>query len=112
MQFARPPVIIQTIRRVRLLLRLDNHRARPQSMYGSPGNINHVARVNTFIQFSNVLGALLVDRLLPTAQPSRPAFSPKATLRSRLRVSHIPALGFAPGLTHAARLLIIGMNLH
>ena len=25
---------------------------------------------------------------------------------------HIPALGLAPGLTHAARLLVIGMNLH
>ena len=77
MQFARTPVIIQTISCVRLLLCFDNHRARPQRMHRSAGNIDHVAGVDVD-PVQQFFGAILVDRLLQLSVRSRPAFNPKA----------------------------------
>src|SRR5271167_2695178 len=57
------------------------------------------------------LGAVFANRLFELSR-SRSGFQAQCNLRAGIGVRHVPALRLAPGLAHAARLLVVGMDLH
>src|SRR5206468_12135544 len=109
MQFARTPVVVKTVRSIRLLLSLDDNRSRAQAMHRSACNINHVSRVEVD-PIQQFFGAILVNRLLKL-RGGDTRLQAQSNLGTRLGMRHIPALRLSPGLSDADRLGVVGMHL-
>src|SRR5215831_4901506 len=106
MQFPRTSVVVQSIRRVRLLLCLHDDRPWPKRMYSSASDVNHVALIYVD-PVQQILGTLLVNRSFQLRR-SHARLQAKSNLGARLSVSHIPALGLSPRLADTQGLLVIG----
>src|SRR5258707_1902258 len=110
MQLAGPAIIVQPIRGIRLLLSLDDHRARTQSVYGSTRNVDHVAGVDVD-PIQQLFCGPCVNRLFQLSHGDARLQS-QGDLRSGPGMGNVPAFRLAPWLAHAERLLVIGMNLN
>ncbi len=110
MQRARASIIVETIRRVGLLLRLHDDGARPQCMHRAASNVNHFALVD-IDPVEQFLSALFMDALLEIRARDA-GFQSKRDLRPGLGVRHVPAFSFAPRPAKALSRRVVRMNLY
>jgi hypothetical protein len=78
-------------------------------MHGAGGYVNHFALVDVD-PVEQVLGGLIMDSFFELRHGDA-GLQSEADLRAGLGVGHVPAFGFAPGLTEALRSSVVGVDL-
>src|ERR1700675_3404961 len=99
MQRARASVVVETIRGIRLLLRLHDDGARSKRMHRAAGNVNHFALIDVD-PVEELFRALVMDALFKLSAGDA-GLQSERNLRSGLGMCHVPAFGFAPRLAEA-----------
>ena len=110
MQLARAPVIIEAIRGIGILLRLQQHYPRANGVHCAGVHVNHLAGSHSY-PIEQLFGALSRD-CVSQLLPRHAALESDGDLRVRLGGQHVPAFRLPAGQPGAARGFIIGMHLH
>src|ERR1700721_2296045 len=110
MKRAGASVVVEAIRSVGLLLRLDDYNSRAECMDRSAGDVNHFALIDVN-PVKQLLRAIFVYRLFELL--SRHAgLQSQRNLRSGLGMSHVPAFSFAPRFAEALGGRVVRMHLN
>ena len=111
MKLAWPPVVVQAIRRVRGLLRFQNHRPGVQRVHRACFDIDHVAGCNRLL-LQQIFKGDVAQRIL-NHRFGCTRLQPQCNRRVLLRFQHIPAFGLRASAASQHRgLRIVRMNLH